>query len=74
MKKENDVYCNMCGKKGKRNQDIPLEDFLYVKKTWGYFSDNDGMTHEFHLCEQCYKELIQKFQIPVTQTEEKEML
>lgn len=74
MKKENDIYCNMCGKKIKRKDGILREDVLSVKKTWGYFSDRDGEVHEFDLCEPCYEEIVRRFQIPVTRTELKEML
>ena len=74
MRKEQDIYCNMCGKKIDVRNEIPMEDFVSVKKTWGYFSGKDGTAHEFDLCESCYDEFIRRFQIPVTQTEQKEML
>ena len=74
MKKENTVCCNMCGKKIEIKNEIPMEDFLSVKKTWGFFSGKDGLVHEFDLCEACYDELVRRFQIPVTETEIKEML
>lgn len=74
MKREQDVFCNMCSKKIRKKQDIPMEEFVSVKKTWGYFSEKDGMTQEFDLCEKCYDEFVCRFQIPVEQTEEKEIL
>lgn len=74
MRNGNEIYCNMCGRKIEQGQNIPAEDFVSVKKNWGYFSNNDGMVHEFELCEECYFALIRQFQIPVTETEQKEML
>lgn len=74
MKKGQDIYCNMCGKKIKQNQELPMEDFVSVTKSWGYFSGKDGEIHEFELCETCYDEMISRFQIPVAPKEQKEML
>ena len=74
MRKENEIYCNKCGKRIEEKQDILVEDVLSVKKAWGYFSGKDGMIHEFDLCETCYDEFIRQFQIPVTATEQKELL
>ena len=74
MRQENEIYCNMCGKKIKQRQDIPVEDFVSVKKTWGYFSEKDGVVQECDLCEKCFDEIARRFRIPVKQTELKEML
>ena len=74
MRKENDIYCNMCGRKIKQKQDIPVEDFVSVKKAWGYFSGKDGTVQECDLCEECFEKIVRRFQIPVTQTEQKELL
>lgn len=74
MQRENEIYCNLCGKKIEVQKEIPVEDYVAVKKTWGYFSKKDGEVHEWHLCEACYDELVRRFQIPVTKTEIKEML
>ncbi|MDO4345019.1 MAG: hypothetical protein Q4C50_09480 [Eubacteriales bacterium] len=74
MRKENEIYCNMCGRKLEKKEDILREDVLSVKKNWGYFSGRDGEIHEFDLCETCYDRLIKQFRLPVTQTEQKEML
>ncbi len=74
MKKENEIYCNLCGKKIEKKQDLFMEDFLSVRKEWGYFSGKDGTVQEFDLCEHCCDKLIRLFEIPVTQTEQKELL
>ncbi len=74
MKKGNEIFCNKCGKKRKVQNEIPVEDFVSVQKTWGFFSDKDGVAHEFDLCEECYDEFVRQFCIPVEETEVKEML
>lgn len=74
MRSETEIRCNMCGKKIEQKQDMPIEDFISIKKSWGYFSKKDGTVQEFDLCEECCDTLIRGFQIPVTETEQKEML
>lgn len=74
MKRENEIYCNMCGKKIESRGGLPVEDVLSVKKCWGYFSEKDGAVHEFDLCEGCYDRLTEQFVLPVAETEQKEIL
>ncbi len=74
MRSEKEIRCNMCGKKIEQKRDMPVEDFISVKKSWGYFSEKDGTVQEFELCEACCDALTRQFQIPVTETEQKEML
>ena len=74
MKSEMEIRCNMCGKKIEQKQDMPMEDFASVKKAWGYSSKKDGTVQEFDLCEACWDAFLRRFQIPVTETELKEML
>lgn len=63
--KHEKVKCNQCG------QDIQVfdgkntQDFLKVRKKWGYFSKKDGTAHGFCLCEACYDKLVGTFVIPV---------
>lgn len=62
------VYCNMCGKQIKKikESDHPIfADNLRIQKDWGYFSNKDGVTDEFNLCEECYDKLIKQFKIPI---------
>ena len=49
------------------NHGIAAEDVLSVEKRWNYFSQKDNDVHRFDLCEACYDELIETFQIPVEQ-------
>lgn len=58
------IYCNSCGKEIKMMNLIPVEDYIYVRKNWGYFSEVDGRTQEFVLCESCVKDMEEGFTIP----------
>lgn len=31
--------------------------FYLIQKQWGYFSQKDGETHTFCICERCYDEM-----------------
>lgn len=59
------LFCNLCGKSIKIENDIVMEDVLEVTKKWGYFSERDMEVHHFNLCEECYNKLISQFKIPV---------
>lgn len=65
MCREGIIVCNQCGKKLTQKKGMLYEDCLTVQKRWGYFSTQDGLEEQFHLCEECYKELIRGFRIPV---------
>ncbi len=69
------VKCNGCGKElwhldGGSEQ----EEYISVDHRWGYFSDKDGESHHFDLCESCYDKWIHTFQIPVEIQQETELL
>lgn len=74
MRRGNHIFCNYCGRKIKQKNNVPMEDVLYVKKPWGYFSEKDGYVHEFDLCETCYDHLTGQFALPVKLSRQKEML
>ncbi len=57
------VICNGCGKKLAVKQGILLEGALEVCHTWDYFSEKDGETHRFDLCEECYDRLVNELRI-----------
>jgi ribosomal-protein-alanine N-acetyltransferase len=67
---ESKVICNACG----RTINTEKQDFLTMKKHWGYFSKKDLEIHEFTLCEECYDRMIKSFNIPVKITETTEVL
>lgn len=69
------VVCNRCKKQLAASQTgVLLEDYLHVEKTWGYFSGQDGQKIEFDLCEDCTKQLIQEFELPVYQEDVTELM
>lgn len=69
-----EIYCNACGKKLKVEKQMELEGVFHGRAQWGYFSNKDGETHTFDLCEACYDKWIAGFQIPVEITPENELL
>ena len=66
VKEVTGIVCNKCGRVIPVVEGVPQEDVLTVDKRWGYFSEKDGETHRFDLCESCYDEWIKEFLIPVT--------
>lgn len=61
MIKDEKRYCNCCGKEFARNGEMFLEDFLHIKKEWGYFSNQDGLDLSADVCEGCLMEWIKTF-------------
>lgn len=68
------VFCNKCGKEMPVENGILKEGCFHGKQRFDYFSEKDGMVHEFELCEACYDKLIEAFRLPVSQKEETEFL
>jgi|MTBAKSStandDraft_1061840.scaffolds.fasta_scaffold88415_2 hypothetical protein len=68
------VYCNCCGKSILVENGMLKEGVFSTSYQWGYFSEKDGTTHRFDLCEDCYDKIISKFIIPVEQEEEVELI
>ena len=68
------VICNKCGKKLLVERGIVKEGCFHVDSVFGYFSKKDGMRHQFDLCEACYDEMTENFQIPLTEKEDTELL
>ncbi len=60
------IICNRCGREIQAENGQPTAGVFSVDYQWGYFSEKDGETHRFDLCESCYDELIKEFLIPVT--------
>lgn len=68
------MVCNRCEKKLFVENGL-LKDSAYEgRQTFGYFSNRDGVTHCFDLCESCYEEWIRMFRIPVSETENTEII
>lgn len=68
------VVCNQCQKALKLENGYLKEGCFTADFCFGYFSDRDGMRHKFDLCEECYNQMIAKFQIPVEEVSENELL
>ena len=60
-----DKVCNKCGKVLKKINDIYREDYLEVRKDWGFFSTKDGKTYRFTICEECCENMVKSFMVPV---------
>ncbi len=59
------MVCNCCGKELIVKGGIVREGVFSAEYSWGYFSEKDGETHSFDLCEECYDKWIGGFKIPV---------
>ena len=57
------VICNSCGKKLIVENGILREGVFSVNYGWDFFSEKDGETHRWDLCEECYDTLISQFRI-----------
>ena len=58
------VRCNRCGREIEKNAFGYFEDYISFSKTWGYHSQIDGEAHDVDICEKCYREWTDTFQIP----------
>lgn len=74
MKRENKIFCNKCGKELKQQENMIREGYFSADVIFGYFSNKDGLRHRWDLCENCYDELTDSFQIPVEENEESELV
>jgi len=68
------VQCNCCKKELPVENEIVKEGCFSVDFSWGYFSKKDGMCHKLDLCEDCYDRFAKELAIPVTETENSELL
>lgn len=73
-RKPETVICNQCGRKITPRGEAAREEVCEVRQRWGYFSDKDGETHSFVLCETCYDKLVKGFQVPVKIEAETELV
>ncbi|MDE6606424.1 MAG: hypothetical protein K2K54_01515 [Lachnospiraceae bacterium] len=68
------VICNCCGKKLLVENGILKEESIEIRHTFGYFSEKDGQTEKFDLCEECYQKITGRFRIPVSGGTESELI
>lgn len=71
---EKRIVCNGCGKEIEIVNGIAGQDYLSIKKEWGYFSGKDGKAQELVLCEDCWDELLSRLKVPVLTTEVTELM
>ncbi len=69
MQETKEIFCNVCGKSLKVENDILKEDAFEARKQWGYFSKKDATVHSFTICEDCYDNMVEQFAIPPEVTE-----
>lgn len=74
MRRENQIYCNRCGRRIEQDEKKLREDFFHAEKVWGYFSQKDGERHSFDLCESCYDDMLKEFALEIRKEEETELL
>lgn len=68
------VQCNLCKKELKLEDGIVKEGCYHADYAWGYFSRKDGVQHQFDICEECYDRFVKGFSVPVTETENTELI
>lgn len=68
------LVCNGCGRELKKENGIYREDFVEIRKKWGYFSHKDTEKHTIILCEECYDRLVKGLAVPPEITEDTELL
>lgn len=71
---DNGLICNGCGHSLRQENGICREDFVAIRKKWGYFSSKDTEKHSLILCEKCYDKLVEGLAVPPEITEDTELL
>lgn len=64
QKEVSKIICNQCGKEIPVVNGQEQEGVFSMEYTWGYFSEKDGETHAFDLCEECYDAMLKGFRVP----------
>ena len=52
------IRCNMCGRKIIFGEKHDKEDYLLIRKEWGYFSRKDGKRYTIRMCEECFDRFV----------------
>jgi hypothetical protein len=53
-----EIRCNMCGRKIIFGEKHDKEDYLLIRKEWGYFSRKDGKRYTIRMCEECFDRFV----------------
>ena len=69
-------YCNCCGRKLRHapETNMPMEDYVFIDKSWGYFSEKDGLRQKIVVCEKCFANWTRTFVRPPEELEDDEMV
>ena len=51
--------CNVCGRELSILPSGEQEETLTVEKSWGYFSNKDGISQKVNICEECYDHMVE---------------
>ena len=73
-KRQDKIICNKCGREIKVEQGIEKQDYIAVEKSWGYFSNKDGKSYKFIMCEECVDSMVEDFAVPVESADITEFL
>lgn len=68
------IICNGCSCECESENSVFKKEFLSVQKSWGYFSERDGETDCWDLCEECYNRLVSSFKIKIDVSENTELM
>ena len=68
------MQCNCCKKYLRVENEIVTEGCFSIDYKWGYFSNKDGICHQFDLCEDCYDRFVKELEIPITESDNNELL
>ncbi len=69
-------FCNCCGKEIQFRQEtgIALEDYVSIDKSWGYFSNKDGIRQRMNVCEACFDSWVRGFSLAPEEGNQQEWL
>lgn len=58
------ISCNSCARHIEKDNIGYFEDYIALKKRWGYHSPYDGECHSIDLCTDCYRAWVSDFKMP----------
>jgi len=52
------ILCDSCGEDCTITEPVHEHEYAELTATWGYFSNQDGMQYDIHICETCFNEVV----------------
>jgi hypothetical protein len=52
------ILCDACGKDCTITEPVDEHEYAELTAVWGYFSQQDGIQYDIHLCENCFNEVL----------------